>query len=525
MPDDSRCDNSAFCDGIERCDPTEGCMAGDPVACPDDGNPCTEDLCDEATTGCLHPPADGLPCDAGEGPGTGRCFDGECHEVVCGDGFVEPGVEECDSGPTGTVGCTSECRSLDFRLSGLEPEPDHNGDQAPFETDRAVAGLTDGRFVVVWTRDIGGYCGPPRWPEDFCYHDVEARLFTARGEPDGPVIRVNDDPRGAQYQAVVAALGDGFVVVWAGDDFTIEARGELFARAFDDLGAPLGPARQVNVETYWVQDFPTVAALPDGTAIAAWEGPDTDRDPGIFVRLLDEDGRPVGDEVLVSTSGRWKNEDPSLAVSSDGAVALLTWTAWVDWREWPWIAAVMIDPVSGLPLTDELELVPPLERVQRYSVSTTALPTGGFFAAWVRWDSGPYSMEGAYVSDDGEPGPPTLLLPPSSMHEAYAQPSVATLSDGSVALAWGHGFAESLDGWTRAIGGRLLSLTDPDRVPEPLTGLVALNTSTFGDQTLPHLAASGTTLALCFADNSVHGEDTDPGLVRCRVLPGGWVVE
>jgi hypothetical protein len=67
-----------------------------------------------------------------------------------------------------------------------------------------------------------------------------------------------------------------------------------------------------------------MTSVPGG-AFLAWEGPDPDRDDGIFLRQLDESGRPVDDELLVSSPGRWRNEDASLATSSDGIVVLLSW--------------------------------------------------------------------------------------------------------------------------------------------------------------------------------------------------------
>ena len=49
---------------------------GDPIAC-DDGNPCTDDVCEPAT-GCQNTPQSGGDCDGG----TGQCVDGECVDKV-----------------------------------------------------------------------------------------------------------------------------------------------------------------------------------------------------------------------------------------------------------------------------------------------------------------------------------------------------------------------------------------------------------------------------------------------------------
>ncbi len=67
VPNDSLCSNGLFCDGIETCDPVLDCQAGTPVNC-DDGVACTDDSCNEANDSCDNVPNDsrcgnGLFCD------------------------------------------------------------------------------------------------------------------------------------------------------------------------------------------------------------------------------------------------------------------------------------------------------------------------------------------------------------------------------------------------------------------------------------------------------------------------------
>jgi hypothetical protein len=171
-----------------------------------------------------------------------------------------------------------------------------------------------------------------------------------------------------------------------------------------------------------------------------------------------------------------------------------------------------------------MALVEPIHGVRRHSVTSTALPEGGFYVAWVRWDGGPTAIEGIFVGEDGELGTAGLLTPSSELAE-FEQPSIAAFPDGTVTLAWGHGNLEPIDGWTHGIGGQLFELVGDEWAPEPLCEPVALNTSFHDDQTLPHLAMSGEALGLCFVDDDNEGEDRDPELVRCRVLPSGWISE
>ncbi|MCO6438740.1 MAG: hypothetical protein J5J06_16725 [Phycisphaerae bacterium] len=69
-PDNDFCNNGLFCDGVERCDMNEGCVAGIVFDC-DDRVDCTEDFCDERTQSCSHWPRhdfcdDGVFCNGGE---------------------------------------------------------------------------------------------------------------------------------------------------------------------------------------------------------------------------------------------------------------------------------------------------------------------------------------------------------------------------------------------------------------------------------------------------------------------------
>lgn len=68
VPDDAKCQNALYCDGVERCDHKLGCVPGVPVGC-GDNSPCTIDSCDEATQSCKHAPRDV----DGDGDPDGHC--------------------------------------------------------------------------------------------------------------------------------------------------------------------------------------------------------------------------------------------------------------------------------------------------------------------------------------------------------------------------------------------------------------------------------------------------------------------
>lgn len=87
VPNGTPCPDGDFCDGTETCAAGTCSVPGTPLSCPDDGNPCTTDLCAPAA-GCLHlNVGDGTSCaDADLCDGAETCTGGTCTAgtpVVC----------------------------------------------------------------------------------------------------------------------------------------------------------------------------------------------------------------------------------------------------------------------------------------------------------------------------------------------------------------------------------------------------------------------------------------------------------
>ncbi|MDI1443992.1 hypothetical protein [Polyangium sp. 6x1] len=133
-PNDGKCADGLFCDGVETCDPILGCQAGTPVDC-NDGVACTADACNEATDSCDAVPEhascdDGVYCNGKETCGAGGCIAGNpiicddnlsctsdaCSEAeggciftavnaACNDGLYCNGVETCSTAGPAPSGC------------------------------------------------------------------------------------------------------------------------------------------------------------------------------------------------------------------------------------------------------------------------------------------------------------------------------------------------------------------------------------------------------------------------------------
>jgi hypothetical protein len=122
VPANAVCDDGAYCNGSETCHPTLGCQAGTPVVC-SDGVSCTVDTCDEATDSCTSAPSDalcddGLYCNGVEtcSPSVG-CVNGT--PVACAD-TVTCSIDSCDEATDSCVYDFGGCLCGDGEITGSE---------------------------------------------------------------------------------------------------------------------------------------------------------------------------------------------------------------------------------------------------------------------------------------------------------------------------------------------------------------------------------------------------------------------
>lgn len=148
-----------------------------------------------------------------------------------------------------------------------------------------VAMAADGRFAIVWTDWAADSTRDPSLILEDSY-GIGARFYGADGTPLGPEIFVNAFLPGIQTAAAITVLQNGgFLVLWAsgagqdGDGYGI------FGRVYGADGTPRGREFRMNLNRTGSQSAPAVAVAPNGKGVAAWNGPDGDRN-GVFARLI-----------------------------------------------------------------------------------------------------------------------------------------------------------------------------------------------------------------------------------------------
>jgi Ca2+-binding RTX toxin-like protein len=163
---------------------------------------------------------------------------------------------------SGLDGSGAGIRAREFSTAGaaLTTEIPVNEGFSLDQTNPAVAGLTDGGFVVVW-QTLG---------------DIKARLFNAAGTAVTGDLAIAQFPVGTQLDPDVTALPDGgFLVAWttqttAPIDGGDGAGSSIKARAFSSAGAATSTEILVNTVTTADQVQPVVATLADGRVVVSW---------------------------------------------------------------------------------------------------------------------------------------------------------------------------------------------------------------------------------------------------------------
>lgn len=183
----------------------------------------------------------------------------------------------------------------------------------------AIAPLSDGRYVVVWVTEH------QRFENSV---DVYGRIFSATGVAGGSEFRINSGTNICANPSVTASADGGFAVAWMQKDpITLSNSWDVFVRPFSG-NALGGVTRRVNTRLYGDQLAPKLSAMR-GDYLAVWTSMGQDGSfEGVYGQYLRGDGAPFGSEFRVNTTTASQQMHPALA--SDGVATFLTvWTSFI----------------------------------------------------------------------------------------------------------------------------------------------------------------------------------------------------
>jgi hypothetical protein len=183
----------------------------------------------------------------------------------------------------------------------------------------AIAGLSDGRFVVAWISEQQRF---------FNSVDIYARIFNADGSSSGNEIPVNTSTNVCANPSIAASPNGGFMIAWSEKDLTSLTTNswDVYARAFLNTGVAAGSVARLNQYLFGDQYAPKLASI-GSDFLAVWTSLAQDGSgAGVFGRFLRSDVTPEGDEFLVNTTTVGSQIYP--AVAADGqARFLVAWTS------------------------------------------------------------------------------------------------------------------------------------------------------------------------------------------------------
>ncbi|VAV93348.1 FIG01023050: hypothetical protein, partial [hydrothermal vent metagenome] len=245
--------------------------------------------------------------------------------IPIGGGFA---IAWTDNSATGDDTSSSAVRVQRFSSVGvpLGVEFVANTTTDLFQFGPAMATFADGGFIVTWTD--GSQTGA-----DVSGNAIRARRFAANGVPQGAEFLVNTTTTGVQSVPSVAVLSGGeYVISWqdgsqSGDDNSGFAA--IRAQRFDAAGAKQGAEFLVNTTTADVQRNPAVAALGDGFVIVWEDNSQTGSDTSSFAvraQRYTALGAKQGIELVVNTTTNGFQTQPAVTgVGPNGFI-----TAWTD---------------------------------------------------------------------------------------------------------------------------------------------------------------------------------------------------
>jgi hypothetical protein len=169
-----------------------------------------------------------------------------------------------------------------------------------------------GNFVVAWTDQSSGA------------GKIEAQRFDASGSPQGAELLVGTLGSNQEDAARASLDSSGnFIVTWQ-ENFGATSGWDIYARRFSAAGTALdaNPVL-VNTTTTQAQQLPSLAELPGGEYLIAWQSQNQDGNNwGVFAQAFNADGTRNGGEFQVNSTTQGPQQNSAVAWGGSAAFAL-----------------------------------------------------------------------------------------------------------------------------------------------------------------------------------------------------------
>ncbi|HEU4518583.1 MAG TPA: hypothetical protein VFS03_03650, partial [Microvirga sp.] len=264
----------------------------------------------------------------------------------------------------------------------LDPSVSRPPGHGPAEPSVAV--LRDGGWVLVWRAECPGRSEP----------GLVLTRFDPRGVPQAPVeAPVNTRAAGRPLDPVVTALADGgFVVCWRCEDRHGRSLG-IYSRRFHPSGAPRAPAETlISRAGKGRLSGPLATALPSGGYVVTWG---SENHNGHVLWILQQAYDPNGQalaptDILVNGRTVGWQFDVSVAALPDGGW-VIAWEAFEKDNNHPGIFQQRFAPNGSAQFGTEAA-VHVDQADWQFEPFVTALQTGGWVVTWGALDPDQVSL-------------------------------------------------------------------------------------------------------------------------------------
>ncbi|MDC1479889.1 hypothetical protein N8214_10760 [Pseudomonadales bacterium] len=241
------------------------------------------------------------------------------------------------------------------------------------QEEPAVAGLSDGRFVVTWESNNDG-----------SGRDIFGRIYDPQGVAEGNEFQISTENSGQQRIAKVSALENGrFVVVWHQENDADGSGQGVFGQIFDEAGAKEGGQLLINSITYQSQRTPDVSLLSDGGFVVVWQDYAVENNNwGIQGKRFDASGAAIGDQFSINTNVPPSQERPEVVGLENGGFVAV-WKSYSQDVANKWTLYGRVFDASGADVGEEFRIDSAIsggDDLSGYSVAATT--EGGFVVVW-----------------------------------------------------------------------------------------------------------------------------------------------
>ena len=161
-----------------------------------------------------------------------------------------------------------------------------------------------GDFIIAWESDR----------QDNGLPGIYARRYYKTGFPKEEKFKVNTSWAPHNRPAIAVGSQGNFVISW--ENYWIEnSSSGIAARIFDNNGSALGQEFQVNDYISDFQGEPDIAINSTGEIVITWQSWGQDGDSlGIFARIFDQNGIPLGTEFQVNSYISNNQQHPAIII-------------------------------------------------------------------------------------------------------------------------------------------------------------------------------------------------------------------